>query len=133
MKNLADTEGRLKTKKKGMNQGRTNEWKECRELEKLRAEGRHRKIMMQPSENGAGLGYGVRHRRFITNKDKAEKILQIVRNAIVEAKKRSEAPQQVVQQSSVADELTKIAKLKEQGILSEEEFTKMKQDLINKM
>ena len=52
MKNLADTEGRLKTKKKGMNQGRTNEWKECRELEKLRAEGRHRKIMMQPSENG---------------------------------------------------------------------------------
>ena len=66
-------------------------------------------------------------------KDKAEKILQIVRNAIVEAKKRSEAPQQVVQQSSVADELTKIAKLKEQGILSEEEFTKMKQDLINKM
>lgn len=34
---------------------------------------------------------------------------------------------------SVADELAKIAKLKEQGILSEDEFTKMKQDLINKM
>jgi len=66
-------------------------------------------------------------------KDKAEKILNIVRNAIVEAKKRSETPQQVVQQASIADELAKIAKLKEQGILSEEEFTKMKQDLISKM
>lgn len=66
-------------------------------------------------------------------KDKAEKILNIVRNAIVEAKKQSETPQQIVQQSSIADELAKIAKLKEQGILSEEEFTKMKQDLISKM
>jgi len=34
---------------------------------------------------------------------------------------------------SIADELLKLAKLKEQGILTEEEFTKMKSVLINKM
>jgi Short C-terminal domain len=33
---------------------------------------------------------------------------------------------------SIADELLKLANLKEKGILSEEEFLKMKQDLINK-
>jgi hypothetical protein len=33
----------------------------------------------------------------------------------------------------LADELSKLAKLKEQGILSEAEFTQMKQDLIKKM
>ena len=66
-------------------------------------------------------------------KDKAENILQIVRNAIVEAKKESQKPVQVVQQTSTADELAKLAKLKEQGILSDKEFDKMKKDLISKM
>ena len=66
-------------------------------------------------------------------KDKADNILQIVRNAIVEAKKESQKPVQVVQQTSTADELAKLAKLKEQGILSDEEFDKMKKDLISKM
>ena len=66
-------------------------------------------------------------------KDKAEKILKIVRNAIVEAKKESKKPMQVVQQTSTADELAKLAKLKEQGILSDKEFDKMKKDLISKM
>ena len=66
-------------------------------------------------------------------KDKAEKILKIVRNAIVEAKKESQKPMQIVQQTSTADELTKLAKLKEQGILSDDEFDKMKKDLISKM
>ena len=66
-------------------------------------------------------------------KDKAENILQIVRNAIVEAKKESQKPVQVVQQISTADELAKLAKLKEQGILSDKEFDKMKKDLISKM
>ena len=66
-------------------------------------------------------------------KDKAEKILKIVRNAIVEAKKESQKPVQVVQQTSTADELAKLAKLKEQGILSDEEFDKMKKDLISKI
>ena len=66
-------------------------------------------------------------------KDKAENILKIVRNAIVNAKKESQKPVQVVQQTSTADELAKLAKLKEQGILSDEEFDKMKKDLISKM
>ena len=66
-------------------------------------------------------------------KDKAENILKIVRNAIVKAKKESQKPTQVVQQTSTADELAKLAKLKEQGILSDEEFDKMKKDLISKM
>ena len=66
-------------------------------------------------------------------KDKAEKILKIVRNAIVKAKKESQKPVQVVQQTSTADELAKLAKLKEQGILSDKEFDKMKKDLISKM
>ena len=66
-------------------------------------------------------------------KDKAEKILKIVRHGIVEAKKESQRPVQVVQQTSTADELAKLAKLKEQGILSDEEFDKMKKDLISKM
>ena len=66
-------------------------------------------------------------------KDKAEKILKIIRHGIVEAKKESQKPVQVVQQISTADELAKLAKLKEQGILSDEEFDKMKKDLISKM
>jgi hypothetical protein len=66
-------------------------------------------------------------------KDKAENILQIVRNAIVEAKKESQKPVQVVQQTSTADELAKLAKLHEDGVLSDKEFGKMKKDLISKM
>jgi hypothetical protein len=34
---------------------------------------------------------------------------------------------------SVADELLKLAKLKEQGVISESEFLQMKQELIRKM
>lgn len=34
---------------------------------------------------------------------------------------------------SVADELSKLAKLKEQGIITEEEFSRMKNNLIGKM
>ena len=66
-------------------------------------------------------------------KDKADNILQIVRNAIVEAKKESQKPVQVVQQTSTADELAKLAKLHEDGVLSDKEFDKMKKDLISKM
>ena len=36
------------------------------------------------------------------------------------------------QSISIADELRKLAKLKEEGILTEEEFKQMKQDLIRK-
>ena len=34
---------------------------------------------------------------------------------------------------SIADELRELAKLKQEGILTEEEFTEMKEDLIDKM
>jgi hypothetical protein len=33
---------------------------------------------------------------------------------------------------SIADEIRKLAKLKEEGIITEEEFSQMKQDLIRK-
>jgi len=64
--------------------------------------------------------------------DKAERILKIIKNGMAEARKRKEHPTTVNQQLSVADELGKLAKLKEQGVLTEEEFAKMKNDLINK-
>lgn len=70
-------------------------------------------------------------------KDKAEKIVEYIRNAmrnLSEARsieQSSSAPQR--QNLSLADELSKLAKLKEEGILSEAEFTQMKQELIKKM
>ena len=36
------------------------------------------------------------------------------------------------QSISIADEIRKLAKLKEEGIITEEEFEQMKQDLIGK-
>jgi hypothetical protein len=46
------------------------------------------------------------------------------------AKKSSQAPQQ---SSSIADELTKIAKLKADGVISEAEFQTLRQELIKKL
>ncbi|NDF47997.1 MAG: SHOCT domain-containing protein, partial [Nitrosopumilaceae archaeon] len=66
-------------------------------------------------------------------KEKAEQVLKVVRNGMEEARKAKLQPSVTVQQTtSIADELAKLAKLKDQGILTDEEFTKMKQDLINK-
>jgi hypothetical protein len=45
----------------------------------------------------------------------------------------SSIPQQQPSSLSLADESSKLAKLKEQGVLSEAEFLQMKQDLIKKM
>jgi hypothetical protein len=44
---------------------------------------------------------------------------------------RQEQPQPQ-QQLSIADELIKLASLKEKGVISEDEFQQMKQDLIKK-
>jgi len=64
--------------------------------------------------------------------DKAEELLLIIKKGMAEARKRKEQPTaNVNKQFSVADELTKLANLKDQGVISEEEFTKMKNDLIN--
>lgn len=66
-------------------------------------------------------------------KDKAEEILKIVRNGMEEARIARLRPSTPAQQTtSIADELMKLAKLKEHGIISDEEFAKMKQDLIHK-
>jgi uncharacterized protein YpmB len=61
-------------------------------------------------------------------KDKAEKIVEAINKGI----QRSRAPTTIVNEASVADELAKLAKLKEQGVLSEEEFLRMKDELLKK-
>lgn len=67
-------------------------------------------------------------------KDKAEKIVEYINKIIKNlSAARSVGPQQQPSSLSLADELSKLAKLKEQGILSEAEFMQMKQDLIKKM
>jgi len=65
-------------------------------------------------------------------KDEAEQILRIMADGIKAYRRESTAPQATQQATSTADELAKLAGLKEQGILSEEEFQKMKQDIISK-
>lgn len=62
-------------------------------------------------------------------KEKAEQLVKIIKERMESMKKSSHNTNQI----SIADELAKIAKLKEQGILSEDEFLKMKQELIKKM
>ena len=61
-----------------------------------------------------------------------EQIQRIIQDAI---RKGRDIDNQKVEQtsSSVADELSKLAKLREQDIISDEEFAKMKKDLIEKM
>ena len=64
-------------------------------------------------------------------KDKAEDLLEVIRNGMDrdrEVYHHREQPQQ----QSIADELMKLANLKEKGIISEDEFQQMRQDLIRK-
>lgn len=65
-------------------------------------------------------------------KDKAEKLVEIIKKGM-ETAKRAAVPQIQQQSTSVADELAKLAKLKEQGILTDTEFQQMKQDLMKRM
>ena len=69
-------------------------------------------------------------------KNKAEDLLEVIRNGIDrdrEVYHHREQPQQPQQSSrSIAYELMKLANLKEKGIISEDEFQQMKQDLIKK-
>jgi hypothetical protein len=69
------------------------------------------------------------------SKDKGEQLFTIIREGIDGTKKPStqSAINTVNQQISIADELMKLASLKEQGIISEEEFTQVKQDLLKKI
>ena len=67
-------------------------------------------------------------------KNKAEDLLEVIRNGMDRDREVYRHPQQQQQPSSIsiADELIKLANLKEKGIISEDEFLQMKQDLIEK-
>jgi len=64
-------------------------------------------------------------------KDKAEELLEIIRRRMKST--NSGEPTSNAESMSVADELRKLSKLKQDGILSESEFQKMKQHLLEKM
>jgi hypothetical protein len=78
-------------------------------------------------------------------KEKAEDLIEVIRKGMDKMPEQvsSSLSYQQRQQNyrasptsssiSIADELTKLAKLKEQGVISESEFLKMKQDLINRI
>src|SRR5918912_2890762 len=72
-------------------------------------------------------------------KNKAEQLVEIIRNGIDRDREIYRHPQlgqpsrsQEQQSTSIADELMKLASLKEKRIISDEEFQQMKQDLIKK-
>ncbi len=81
-------------------------------------------------------------------KNKAEDLLEIIRSGMQDDSEGKSAPSKKQKLSelleskeytvpfnqsiSIADEIRKLAKLKEEGILTEEEFKQMKQDLIRK-
>jgi hypothetical protein len=84
------------------------------------------------------------------SKDRAEDLLEIIRSGMQSSSNSKSAPSKKQQQKrselleskeytiptnlsiSIADEIRKLAKLREEGILTEEEFRQMKQDLIRK-
>ncbi|HEY8140384.1 MAG TPA: PH domain-containing protein [Nitrososphaera sp.] len=63
------------------------------------------------------------------DKTKAEQIITYAKTKMAEAKK---SVAQTEKSASIADELGKLAKLKEQGAISEQEFQQMKQELMKK-
>ncbi len=65
------------------------------------------------------------------SKDDAEQILRIMQEGIKREKGNLQG-NQPQDSSSIADELAKIAKLKEDGVISDEEFQEMKQKLLSK-
>ena len=52
--------------------GATSEWKETRAVEKLRAEAKVRQVVGHPTD-GAGIGFGYRHKRRACDGPKAER------------------------------------------------------------
>ena len=76
-------------------------------------------------------GHGGRGEIDAIPKDKAEQIVNAIKKGVDLLKKESQQPT-VVQNFSLADELSKLAKLKEQGAITEEEFSQMKKDLLEK-
>ena len=68
-------------------------------------------------------------------KNKAEDLVEVIRNGMDrdrEVHGYREQPQPQRSSISIADEIMKLANIKEKGIISEDEFQQMKQDLIKK-
>lgn len=65
------------------------------------------------------------------SKKAAEQIVQYVKNSMDKTKIESQK-ESLEGKESIADELLKLANLKEKGVLSDEEFLEMKKDLLNK-
>jgi phage-related minor tail protein len=68
-------------------------------------------------------------------KRKAEDLVQVIRSGMYGSHRSSAETNAPIQRqsessSSIADELTKFAKLKEQGVLTAEEFERIKRDLL---
>lgn len=69
-------------------------------------------------------------------KDRAEKIVEYIKNTMKNPPMTQSVPSSVAPQQSslsLADEISKLAKLKDQGMISETEFLEMKQDVMRKM
>ncbi|MGI0042811.1 MAG: PH domain-containing protein [Nitrososphaeraceae archaeon] len=72
-------------------------------------------------------------------KRKAEDVIQVIRSGMHRTGYNQDEtqivshhrPSNINYQSSIADELTKLGKLKEQGIITEKEFVKLKKDLLD--
>jgi hypothetical protein len=62
----------------------------------------------------------------------AEEIVEYVKKSMEKLKIEAQKKQSLELKDSIADELMKLANLKEKGVLSNEEFLKIKHDLINK-
>jgi hypothetical protein len=65
------------------------------------------------------------------SKKAAEQIIQYVKNSMDKIKSQSQK-QSLEVKESIIDELLKLANLKEKGVVNEDEFLKMKQDLLDK-
>lgn len=65
------------------------------------------------------------------SKKVAEQIIRYVKNSMDKIKIESQK-QSLEVNKSIVDEMLKLANLKERGVVSEEEFSKMKQDLLDK-
>ncbi|HJU35711.1 MAG TPA: PH domain-containing protein [Nitrososphaera sp.] len=69
------------------------------------------------------------------SKDKGEMLFAIIRGGVDEAKKSGVRPATTIvnQQISIADEITKLAALRDQDVISQEEFSQLKQELLKKI
>lgn len=74
-------------------------------------------------------------------KRKAEDVVQVIRSGMhrtgynqdeTQIVSHHHQPSDINYQSSIADELTKLGKLKEHGIITEKEFAKLKKDLLDR-